>query len=348
MSYFDAMKKISNHTIAPLYVLYGSESYFMQNIQQQLRKYVLEDERDAISTYDLEETPIEDIITDAETYPMFSSKKLIIATNATFLTAQRQPASAVDHDVDRLVQYLSQPVDYSVIVLTTKSDTLDNRKKITKNLKKQATVIPCTSIRANELRKWVKQVATDLHVHIDPAAYEVFEREETVQLYQLQNELQKLALYVGDGGTITREIAESLVSASTTSSSLRLVDAVIEKNVKETFMIYQQLMQAKEEPIAIIALLSFQFRTILQVKILKDKGYHQQAIQKKMKAHPFVIQIAYKRERRFSYSYLREAIQILAETDAQIKRGTVEKELALELTLLTLSRMNGKSISHTE
>lgn len=338
MSYFDAMKKISNQTIAPLYVLYGSETYFMQNLQQQLRKYVLEDEQDAISTYDLEETPIEDVIADAETYPMFSEKKLIIASNATFLTAQRQPASAVDHHIDRLVQYLSEPVDYSVIVLTTKNDKLDKRKKITKHLNNRAQVIPCTPIKANELRKWVKQVATDLHVHIEKDAYEVFEREETIQLYNLQNELQKLALYVGEGGTITREIAEGLVSASTTSSSLRLVDAVIEKNIKETFTIYQQLMQAKEEPIAIISLLSFQFRTILQVKILKDKGYHQQAIQTKMKAHPFVIQIAYKRERRFSYSYLRGAIQILTETDAQIKRGSVEKELALELALFKLCK----------
>lgn len=336
MPYFAAMKNISNNTIAPLYVLYGTEAYFMQNIQQQLKKHVLEDENDTVSTYDLEETSIEDVITDAETYPFFSNRKLIIATNATFLTAHRQPAGAVEHNLERFEQYMKQPVDYSVIVLVTKHEKLDGRKKISKLASKHASVIPCTPIRANELRKWIKQVARDLQINMDEDAYEVFEREESIQLFHLQNELQKMALYVGKGGTVTRSIAEELVSASTSSSSLRLVDAVIERNVHDMFRIYQQLMQAKEEPIAIIALLSFQFRTILQLKILKDKGYHQQAIQKKMKAHPFVVQIAYKRERRFSYDYLHRALDLLAETDANIKRGRGEKELALELALLSL------------
>lgn len=336
MSYFDVMKKISNQTIAPLYVLYGSEAYFMQNIEQQLKEHVLEDENETVSTYDLEETPIEDVITDAETYPFFSNRKLIIASNATFLTAHRQPAGAAEHQIERLEQYLNAPVDYSVIVLTTPHDKLDRRKKITKQLSKKATTVSCTSMRPQDLRKWIKQMEASLHITIEEDAYELFERDETIQLFNLQNELQKLALYVGEGGTVTKKIADDLLSASTSSSSFRLVDAVIEKNVQDVFSIYQQLMLAKEEPIAMIALLSFQFRTILQLKILKEKGYHQQAIQKKMKAHPFVIQNAYKRERRFSYPYLRKAIDLLTETDARIKRGHVEKELAFELALLEL------------
>src|SRR5699024_10320833 len=201
MDYFKAMKDISNQTIAPLYVLYGSESYFMQNIQQQLKKYVLEDENDTVSTYDLEETPIEEVITDAETYPLFSTKKLIIATNATFLTAQRPSGSAVTHTIEKLEEYIQQPVDYSVIVLVTQQEKLDNRKKITKQISKHATTIPCTPIQSNELRKWVQQVAAELHVKIASDAYEIFERDEEIHLFRLQNELQKLALYVGEGGT---------------------------------------------------------------------------------------------------------------------------------------------------
>ncbi len=332
------MKKIANQTIAPIYVLYGSEAYFMQNIQHQLKRHVLEYDNETVSTYDLEETPIEDVITDAETYPFFSERKLIIASNATFLTAHRQQSSAPVHHIERLEQYLRAPVDYSVIVLTTRHDKLDRRKKITKLLSNEATSVSCAPMRAQDLRKWIKQMANRLNIAIQEEAYEFFERDESIQLFNLQNELEKLALYVGEGGTVTRKIAEDMLSASTSSSSLRLVDAVIEKDVKAAFLIYQQLMLAKEEPIGMIALLSFQFRTILQLKILKDKGYHQQAIQKKMKAHPFVIQIAYKRERRFSYSYLHRAIDILTKTDADIKRGQVEKELAFELALLQLCR----------
>ncbi len=41
-------------------------------------------ETENISTYDLSETSIQDVIADAETYPFFGEQKLIFATNPVF------------------------------------------------------------------------------------------------------------------------------------------------------------------------------------------------------------------------------------------------------------------------
>ncbi len=89
----------------------------------------------------------------------------------------------------------------------------------------------------------------------------------------------------------------------------------------------------KEEPIGLVALLAFQFRTILRVKLLNKKGYSQSQMRKQVGVHPYVIKMAMQREKKFTTDRLQEIMDKLAETDHAIKRGGMEKGLAFELLL---------------
>ncbi|HLQ70192.1 MAG TPA: hypothetical protein VK142_00155 [Bacillota bacterium] len=86
MSYRNVLNQIKKNQIAPVYLLYGTESYFIQDLQKQIIMNVIPNqEKEHIIHYDLEEVPIQEVIADAETYPFFSERKLIIAHNAVFL-----------------------------------------------------------------------------------------------------------------------------------------------------------------------------------------------------------------------------------------------------------------------
>lgn len=113
---------------------------------------------------------------------------------------------------------------------------------------------------------------------------------------------------------------------------------MIEKNLHKAIAIYKHLIKLNEEPISLIALLAFQCRMILQVKLLKQKGYNESQIRKKINAHPYVIKLAHKRERKFSVDSLKRMIDALTITDSQIKRGLMEKHLAFELLLFDLMK----------
>jgi len=336
ISYIKVLEQIKNERIPPVLLLYGTESYFIQNIQDKLFASVMEQSGDEnISTYDLEETPIQEVVADAETYPFFGEKKLIYAMNPTFLSTKHKKLP-FEHDLVRLEQYISNPVDYSVIVFIAPYEKLDNRKKITKVLNKQALVAECNPIKDYEVQKWIKTLSADLHITIEPDAYRVFEAELIVNLHLIQNELRKLALYVGENGIVTKEIAEDLISSTANGSALRLVDTVIDRNLHRAIAIYKDLEKMNEEPIALIALLAFQFRIIFQVKLLKEQGYTQFQMRNQISAHPYVIKIAYEREARFTVDQLEEIFNVLANTDASIKQGKMSKELAFELLLYNL------------
>ncbi len=336
MSYIKALQQVRENKVPPVILLYGLESFFIQNLKSEIVKKILGDSgSENLSTYDLGEIPIEEVIIEAETYPFFDSKKLIFANDPQFLTA-KQKKLPFEHDLKKLEAYIKNPVDYSTIVFIGAYDKLDNRKKITKLMNKQAMVVECNPIKDHELNKWIKSLATELKITIAPEAYDVFEAELVVNLHLIQNELMKLATFVGKGGVVTKEIAENLISQTANSTALRLVDAVIERNLHKAISIYHDLEKTNEEPIALIALLAFQFRTIFQVKLLKQKAYSPAQIQKQLGAHPYVIKIASEREGRFSVEKLKAIIDQLTNADASIKQGKMDKKLVLELLLYEL------------
>ncbi len=183
---------------------------------------------------------MQEVITDAETYPLFGGKKLIIANNPGFLKTKPDKLP-FDHDLDTLSRYLSQPVDYSIIIFTAPYEKIDERKKVTKLLKQNGVAAECNPIREYELRSWITNLAGSMKITIQDDVYELLESELTANLHQLRNELYKLKLYVGENGTVTREIAEKLVAHSGNSSSLRLVDAVIDRDLHKAISIYKDL-----------------------------------------------------------------------------------------------------------
>src|SRR5699024_9234450 len=123
----------------------------------------------------------------------------------------------------------------------------------------------------------------------------------------------------------------SLVSHTMDGTALKLVDAVIERDLHEAILIYRDLAKMKEDPLALIGLLAFQFRNILHVKRLKQKGYSPVQMQKQLGVHPYVVTIAGNREKSFRLHELKNILNILTEKDSVIKQATLYNPMALEM-----------------
>ncbi|MDY0396734.1 DNA polymerase III subunit delta [Virgibacillus halophilus] len=233
--------------------------------------------------------------------------------------------------MDTLQEYISSPADYSTLVFIGDYEKIDQRKKIAKLLKKAATVVECNQVKPYELDKWIKTIAQQMKIMIDSSAMQILEEELSTNLQLMESEMNKLALYAGEEGVITKEIAERLISHSVASTSLRMVDAVMDHDLYKAIAIVKDLEKTKEEPIAMIGLLAFQFRMIFRVKLLKEKGYGQSQIQKTIGAHPYVIKMAWNREKQFTLNKLHFIMDKLANADSDMKQGKMEKNIAFEL-----------------
>lgn len=334
---FDIWKQIKKKQIAPLYLLYGTETYFINETKQLLAEHVLDsDESDFnFSSYDLEETPIEVVLEDAETLPFLGDKRLIILHNPVFLTSEKTKEK-VEHNLAKLEAYLKEPAPYSVLVFIAPYEKLDERKKITKEIKRTAVTFESKRLSQAELKSWILDRTQSQQVKMTDQAAERMIELVGANLFMLTSEIDKLILYVEDSAYIDEKIVELLVSKSLEQNIFSLIDKIVSRNVEDALRIYYDLLKQNEEPLKILAIISGQFRLIYQVKELSRRGYGQQQMASFLKTHPYRVKLAAGHAKHFSDDELANLISLLADADYQMKTGGMNKKMLIEMFLLRL------------
>ncbi|MBC1793928.1 DNA polymerase III subunit delta [Listeria booriae] len=330
-------KKIEKKQFAPIYLIIGTEDYIINETKKRLVANILdtEDTDFNYANFDLDETAIEQVIEEAETIPFFGDRRLIVASNPSFLTTEKTK-SKIEHRTARFEDYLNEPVDYSILVIIARVEKLDERKKLTKLLKKQATIVDAKRPNDAELRKWVQSAIENNDFSMEIPAIERLMELTGGQLTTAMNELDKLMLYKLESREISVADVESLVVRSLEQNIFLLLDKMIALDISGALSIYYDLLKQKEEPIKILALVASQFRLLTQIKLLEKQGFSQQQVAQKLKVHPFRVKIGARQAKSFSYEQLTATLERLAEMDFEMKTGYGDKAQKLEWFLFSL------------
>lgn len=337
----DVWKDLKRKKFASVYLLFGTEAFIINETKQLLVQHALtEEEMDFnFSQFDLEETPVEIALEDAETLPFMGGKRLVFMQNPFFLTSEK-PKHKVEHNVKKLEQYLEDPAPYSIVVLTAPYEKLDERKKITKELKRKAVTVEAKKLSDNELKIWIRERAAASEVQIDENAIDLLLDLAGTNLMILTNEIDKMALYVDEEKRIDAATVEKLVAKSLEQNVFTLVDKVLQKNVEEAVSIFHELLRQNEEPIKILGVMASQVRLMYQVKEMAKQGYSQQKIAGALRIHPYRVKLAHEKTGRFNERELLSLMNGMAEADYRMKTGQADKALTLELLILRMNSGN--------
>ncbi|MED4677899.1 DNA polymerase III subunit delta [Bacillus nitratireducens] len=334
----DIHKKIKKKQFAPLYLLYGTEAYFINETIKLITTEALEEENREFNvvTYDLEEAYLEDVVEDARTLPFFGDRKVILIKSPLFLTAQKEK---LEQNIKILEEYIGEPSPFSILVFVAPYEKLDERKKITKLLKKTADVVEANAMQVQDVQKWVVSRAEEAHVYIDNTAVSLLLELVGSNVTMLAKEMDKLTLYVGMGGEITSKLVTELVPKSVEQNVFALTEKVVKKDIAGAMQILDGLFTQQEEPIKLLALLVSQFRLLNQVKELQQRGYGQNQIASHIGVHPYRVKLAMNQTKFFSFEELKRVILELAEADYSMKTGKMDKKLVLEFFLMRLNHL---------
>lgn len=331
------IKQIKQGQISPVYLCYGTEKYQIQEFVNLLQDQITDPEqRDfSLASYDLADTPIEMIVEEAEMLPFLVERKLILVRD-TSLFGTGKDNGKIEHKVESLMSYISNPAEHSVIVFLVQGDKLDERKKVVKAVKAAGPVLSFMPLGGNELTGWVIKEVERRGSRIGREAAESLIQTVGVQMAPLAIEVDKLCLYAGKGGMIELNTIEQLVSKTTEQNVFAMVEHIANLRLEQALGIFYELLKQREEPIKIGALIARQFRIMLQVKDLARQSYSQQQIASQLGLHPYAVKIAGEQARKFEAARLKGILSDLAQLDYEMKSGGIDKVLGLELFLLKL------------
>ena len=224
-------------------------------------------------------------------------------------------------------------METTVLILIGDFEKLDARKKIVKKVQKTCKVLQFRRLDEQGKAQYINDQIKKRGLHVDQDALNMLQKRLPLDIRIMQMEFDKLELY---GGTITCELVSNLVSRPLEEDVFQLVDAVVKKNVKSAFHIWQDLCILNKDAIYLIALLSSQFRFLFEVKVLSQKGMLKADIADYLKAHPYRVQLALSSVYNLSTQYLMHILEKLATLDQNLKAGRIDKKLGFEMFLLEL------------
>ena len=193
---------------------------------------------------------------------------------------------------------------------------------------------------ARELPQWIRGRTEKHGGKIEPRAAALLAQNIGGNLELLDQEIQKLLLYVGERTPIAVEDVHVMVPYVQSADVIfQMVDALGQRDPRNAAIHLHRLLDVGEHPLGIFGMMVRQFRLLIQVRWMSDRHQSQQQIVSRLKLHPYVVRKVHAQADRFSQSQLRDAYRLLMETDLSIKRGEVPAEVALDLLIAQLTRL---------
>ncbi|MEZ0006320.1 DNA polymerase-3 subunit delta [Flavobacterium sp. 28YEA47A] len=266
----DEVVKIVNDikagNIKPVYFLMGEEPYYIDKLTEYMEANLLSEEEKGFNQTVLygRDVTIDDIVSTAKRYPMMAERQVVIVREAQELS----------RSIDKLETYAENPMPTTVLVIAYKYKTLDKRKKLVKFLDKKGLVYESKKLYENQVGDWLKRVLAGKKLNIEPKAAAMLVDFLGTDLSKIANELDKLAIILPQGSTITPELIEENIGFSKDFNVFELRKAIGERNVKKAYQIAQYFADnPKDNPLVLTVGQTFGFFIqLLKYHGLKDRS----------------------------------------------------------------------------
>lgn len=317
-----------------VYLVLGEQAVLRQQALETFNQLIPDDQKVMnIGNYDMEVTPLATALDDATSAPFFGDQRLVIINKPYFLTGDTKNRK-IDHDIDGLVAYFEHPEQSTILVINAPYEKLDSRKKVVKRLKKVATEISAAPLSEREARQAIKrQLDVEGYQITSDALDELIQRTNADYSLMVQA-VQKLELYSYQGKQIELSAVQGLVVQSLDQNVFDLVTAVLKRDYRLALHRYQDLINSEEQPLRINAVLVSQFRLLIQVKVLKDRGLSQGSLAGTLKVHPYRVKLALQTVRAFKLADLEQAYLGLVKIEKGLKTSSRDPQLLFELFML--------------
>ena len=219
-------------------------------------------------------------------------------------------------------------------VLTFIDGPLSGNNPLLRLLRPVCQVEELSAPRGEALARWTKEAAEAKGAAISPSAIRSLTDLVGNDLWTLEQELEKLSLYVSGRGS--REIAEadvqSMVSQVREASIFVAVDAMIDGRPTVALRLLHQLKEDGREAPYIIGMVERQLRLLALARDAIDQGVAAGEIGGRLSvSSDFVVRKTLEQARRHPLPDIVWRYNRLLEADLAIKQGQLEPELALEL-----------------
>ena len=321
------MQRILSHmkenNFQNVYLLYGEERYLKRQYTEKLKKALAGDDTMNVHFYEGKDVPVTEIIDLAETMPFLAERRVIFLSDSGLFKSGGE----------QMAQYLEAPNETTFFVFT--ESEVDKRSKLFKTVSSKGCAVEFTAQDENTLKRWIGGLLAKEGLKITESTVLLFLSKTGTDMENIQTELEKLISYCLGKGVVTSEDVETICTTRLQDRIFDMTEAVVRKQTSAALSLYYDLLALKVSPLQILSMLARQYNLMLQAKELKKRGLPDREIASKIGVPPFVVSKYLSQASKYKSSELRNALELCAQADQDVKTGLMNDKMSVELIILS-------------
>ncbi len=359
LSYAEFVKSKDTSSLGHWCLFFGPEPHLKREALARVRREAREAAGDEPSweTLDGRDLQAREVLKRCQMGALFGGARVIVVREVEQMDHDQQAA------LGKVVE-AGLPPGVTVILVTGETGGRNRARRravkaaLRRAVEEHGVAVEFARLKVAEAARWAVERAKQLGKKMEPAAArKLVQQRVGTGLGEIEMELEKLAVFVGDGGSIGTQQVDEVTPRLVEEDVFRLVDAVARKEAGRAASILRGLLREKREsPGRILWLLAQEMRMIWGTKLLLERGWKPgqepdeetaallpQDDAKNALAQfarkPWLAKRTVRQARALSWGQVAGAVQALNGCDLAIKgiRGKLNDEaLALELLLVEL------------
>lgn len=325
------INRSADQLLPPMIVLFGAERYLKQ---QALRSIWIQAYGDADSaselatTIDGREAEWRAVADELKTISMWGGQRCVCINAADDFVKANRP---------QLEKYAEHPAKKSLFLLDVKS--WPKSTKLAKKLAKTGLAIECAELKGAQLLSWVGQRSQSYYQKKIPRpAVQLLIELAGNSIGLLDQELGKLASYIGGRDQITTEDVRALVGGWRLETTWAMINGVRDGHLNHALTELDKLLTAGEAPQKLLGGISFVYRKLTNAVRLSGPGRPLSAALKKAGVFPKEVSASETYLRKIGRQRAELIPELLLRTDLGMKgESSLPPRLLIEKLLVELS-----------
>ncbi len=256
-------KLIAKREFAPIYLLMGEESYFIDALCEQLAQTILTPAEQAFNQITVygKDSNAGQIVNLCRQMPMMGSYEVIIVKEAQQL-----------QQIEKLSHYTSKPQPSTILIICHKEKCIDKRSALYKQCLKEGVVFESVRPRDYEIEKWLSDFIAGKGLRINSKALKMLTDHLGCDIAKISNEIDKLMVSLPVGTVeITDAHIEQNVGISKDYNNYELCNAVAMQDVKRAMKIADHFAHNPKDNPLLVTIMSLYglFRDLFIVNYLR-------------------------------------------------------------------------------
>ena len=305
---------------APLVLITGTESYLasraLRSIKSALRTQF--PELEVIEVGDGEYSP--GLLFSVATPSLFAEPRLIIVSGSG------------EGLLEDLLHYAAEPIDSCFLVIRL-PNSIGQNGKIKTQLSKSALTVSCEEIKKDaERAEFIKLEFAALNQKVEPGAVKALQGAFNQDLGELGAACNQLAS--AGVPVVTLQLVEDTFQGRLETNAFKIADAALSGNASEAIRLFRHGFSTGIDPVPLTAALAMRISQL--ARMFNDRNASPAALG----MAPWQLDKARRELQGWQEHELIALVDLLAQTDADVKGASRDPEFSIEKLLLAMAKAN--------